>query len=207
MRVIELHEAQLSSVFAQNGLASGSSNSSSSSSIASSASAGAVSATVTGNNSNDSSYRPERRRLVDLFRPPTDLSFAGTLHAARECAKLRNRWIIVNLQDHTEFMSQVLNRDIWSNRSLKSLIRKYFVFWQVAIDTSEGERFRVFYNADVLPYVCIIDPRTGEQKLSYKAGFKLTAAEFIEELKAYLRTNSSHPSEDDEVVEIGNVRF
>lgn len=103
-------------------------------------------------------------------------------------------------------MSQVLNRDIWSNRSLKSLIRKYFVFWQVAIDTSEGERFRVFYNADVLPYVCIIDPRTGEQKLSYKTGFKLTAAEFIDELKAYLRTNSSHPSEDDDdVVEISDV--
>lgn len=86
---------------------------------------------------------PKRPRLGDLFRPPVDINFAGTLHAVKESGKLRDRWIIVNLQDNVQFASQVMNRDIWSDKALKALIKKYFLFWQVAIDTSEGARFQV----------------------------------------------------------------
>lgn len=146
-----------------------------------------------------------KRRRIGLVQSHFDLRFSGTLHAAREYAKQRDRWIIVCLQDKADFLTQILNRDIWSNRLIKALIQKYFVFWQVAIDTSEGARFRVFYDARVLPYVCIIDPRTGEEKLSYKTGFKLMATEFHEELKTYLRENSLYPSGDGNSVKINYV--
>lgn len=140
-------------------------------------------------------FRPKRRRIAS-GRAQADVKFTGTLHAAREFAKQRDRWIIVSLQDKNESTTQILSRDIWSNCLIKALIQKYFVLWQVAIDTSEGARFRVFYDARVLPYVCILDPRTLKEKLGYRNGFKLVASEFSEELKTYLRENSTHPSGD-----------
>lgn len=73
----------------------------------------------------------KRSRLGDLYRPPTDLSVTGSLQTAREFAKNQNRWLIVNLQDYGQFQSQTVNRDIWSDEKLRSIIKQYFVLWQV----------------------------------------------------------------------------
>ncbi len=72
-------------------------------------------------------------RLDDLFRPPTvlDLSVSGSLQTAREFAKNQNRWLIVHLQDYGQFQSQKLNREVWSDEYIRSIIKQYFVFWQV----------------------------------------------------------------------------
>lgn len=75
----------------------------------------------------------KRSRLGDLFRPPTDLSVSGSLQTAREYAKNQNRWLIVNLQDYGQFQSQTLNRDVWSDQHLRSIIKQYFVLWQVNV--------------------------------------------------------------------------
>lgn len=133
-------------------------------------------------------------RLSELFRPPVDITFCGSFQAARDYAKEHNKWMIVNVQDMNDFNCQVLNRDIWSSDVLRDVIKKYFIFWQVAIDNTDGHRFQVFYGIQVFPYVGIIDPRTGEEKLSYKNGFKLTLTEFLIKLKDYLRENTPHPN-------------
>ena len=39
----------------------------------------------------------------------------------------------MNVQDSTEFASQVLNRDVWSNHNVKEVIRQHFLFWQVGL--------------------------------------------------------------------------
>ncbi|XP_022222005.2 UBX domain-containing protein 7 [Drosophila obscura] len=101
-------------------------------------------------------------RLGDLFRPPTDILYSGTFTAAREFATKRQRWLLVNVQGDN-FQSQTMNRDVWSNKDLKKLVRRQFTFWQVDNDTSEGRRFVAFYHCAKLPYLCIIDPRTGEE--------------------------------------------
>lgn len=87
--------------------------------------------------------RQKRSRLGDLFRPPVDLSVIGTLQTVKDGACAQNRWLIVNLQDNAEFASQVLNRDVWSDENVRAMIAKYFVFWQIAVDMSEGARFQV----------------------------------------------------------------
>lgn len=133
-------------------------------------------------------------RLSDLYRPPVDISFCGSFQAARDYAKEQNRWLIVNVQDNSDFNCQVLNRDIWSNEKLREVMKRFFVFWQVAIDNSDGHRYQVFYGINVYPYVGIIDPRTGEEKFSYKNGFKRTVNEFLLELQDYLKANTAHPS-------------
>lgn len=101
-------------------------------------------------------------RLGDLFRPPTDLLYSGSLAAAREYASKRERWLLVNVQSDN-FQSQTMNRDVWSIKELKQLVRRQFVLWQVDDDSSEGRRFVAFYHCAKLPYLCVIDPRTGEE--------------------------------------------
>lgn len=59
-----------------------------------------------------------------------------------------------------------------------------------------------FYAANQLPYVCILDPRTGEEKRNYKGtsdanAFKFTAAEFLEELRSYLEEHNDAPSREE----------
>lgn len=140
----------------------------------------------------------KRKRLEDLFRPPIDLLFGGTFQAARDFATQKNRWLVVNLQDQKEFKSQVLNRDIWSDMELKRVVLKHFVLWQVSVDNPEGLRFKTFYHCHDIPYVCIIDPRTGEEK--HACTEKETASVFRNELVDYLVKNSYSldPSVEDE---------
>ncbi|KAF8387426.1 hypothetical protein PRIPAC_76568 [Pristionchus pacificus] len=75
----------------------------------------------------------------------------------REC------WVLVNVQDMKEFASQTLNRDVWSNGGVKELVRSNFLFWQVSLDTADGQRMRSYYGVRSCPAVFIVDPRTGEK--------------------------------------------
>ena len=45
--------------------------------------------------------------------------FEGTFEQAREAAKNENKWILVNIQNPTEFDALKLNRDCWSNDIIK----------------------------------------------------------------------------------------
>jgi thioredoxin-related protein len=74
----------------------------------------------------------KQKRLEDLFRPPIDLIFSGNFQAARDTGTKNNRWILVNIQNNQEFKCQVLNRDVWSDQRIKTLIKENFVFWQVS---------------------------------------------------------------------------
>jgi hypothetical protein len=74
------------------------------------------------------------------------------------------RWLLVNIQNTKEFSSHRLNRDTWKNEKLKRLIKDHFIFWQQYDDSVQGKQFIFFYpNASIVPYIGIIDPRTGEE--------------------------------------------
>lgn len=73
-----------------------------------------------------------------------------------------NRWLMINVQDESEFSCQVLNRDIWSSPAVKSIIEEHFVFWQVYKNSREGLRYMQFYPVNQFPYVAVLDPRTGQ---------------------------------------------
>ncbi|XP_002131429.2 UBX domain-containing protein 7-like isoform X1 [Ciona intestinalis] len=101
------------------------------------------------------------KRLEDLFRPPLDMMHRGSFESAREEGTKSKKWLLVNIQNTKEFACQVLNRDVWSSSSVKTIIKENFVFWQVYSDSSEGERFMTFYSINGWPHVSILDPRTG----------------------------------------------
>ncbi|GMT08632.1 hypothetical protein PENTCL1PPCAC_30806, partial [Pristionchus entomophagus] len=84
-------------------------------------------------------------------------STASAASIEREC------WVLVNVQDMKEFASQTLNRDVWSNGGVKELVKSNFLFWQVCLDSVDGQRMRSYYGVRSCPAVFIVDPRTGEK--------------------------------------------
>jgi hypothetical protein len=71
------------------------------------------------------------QRLADLFSPPVNLLFTEGWDLAKLFALDSKKWLLVNIQETTEFASQMLNRDTWKNPKVQDLIRNAFVFWQV----------------------------------------------------------------------------
>jgi thioredoxin-related protein len=42
-----------------------------------------------------------------------------------------SKWILLNVQDQTDFNCQCLNRDLWRDETVKEIIRANFIFVQV----------------------------------------------------------------------------
>jgi hypothetical protein len=108
--------------------------------------------------------------LAELFRPPYDLVSHLSWDEARDEGKDNKKWLLVNLQDMSDFNCQALNRDIWKDEAVKSLVKENFIFLQYEKNDLAAERYITFYfpneshqNPNNYPHVSIIDPRTGEQ--------------------------------------------
>lgn len=143
----------------------------------------------------DPSHANERRTLHELFRPPLDLMFRGSLISAREAGSLQNKWLLVNVQDSREFACQTLNRDVWSNQAVKEILKEHFLFWQVNHNSSEGIRYTQFYNVLSFPHISIVDPRTGEQMKSWPPFVDHNS--FCDSVVDFL---ADHPSPDEPIV-------
>lgn len=70
--------------------------------------------------------------LATIFQPPFDLIKNLDLEQAKDYAQTQKKWLLVNIQNSREFQCQVLNRDIWSNSSIKKVVSENFVFVQVS---------------------------------------------------------------------------
>jgi Thioredoxin-like len=63
--------------------------------------------------------------------PPTHLVFtAGGFRAALREAEATDRWMLVNLQSDDALASHRLNRDVWRDDAVESIVKENFVFWQ-----------------------------------------------------------------------------
>uniref|UniRef100_A0A182NT69 UAS domain-containing protein n=1 Tax=Anopheles dirus TaxID=7168 RepID=A0A182NT69_9DIPT len=129
-------------------------------------------------------------RLEALFMPPFDILFSGGFDQAQRHGSSVDRWLLVNLQDDLNFACQTLNRDLWSDVRLKEFMRHHLVFWQQSNKTTDGAKFKTFYKVNSEPYICMIDPRTGEEVRNF-TGNDLTPVRFLETLKAFLVENKS----------------
>lgn len=82
-------------------------------------------------------------------------------------ANIQCRYILLNYQDSSEFICQVLNRDLWSDDTLKAYIKENFLFMQISSESTIGKRYLSYYPVDELPHIAIIDPKTGKIVLLY----------------------------------------
>lgn len=127
-------------------------------------------------------------RLTRLFRPPFDIMSRVDLDTARNKGKRKQKWILLNIQDVGVFACQALNRDLWSVKALKKLIKKNFIFLQYQFDSRNAEPYLNFYHLnskDDLPHIAILDPMTGERLKQWNNTVPKVEV-FVQELEEFL---------------------
>lgn len=131
--------------------------------------------------------RSKKSRLAYLFRPPFDIIKNVDLETAREEAKNRMLWVMINLQDNTDFSCQKLNRDLWKDQRIKDVIVENFIFLQYISTSQDGILYQRFYPIKEYPHIAIIDPRTGERVKVWNSstiepdGFLIELHDFLEQ--------------------------
>jgi len=99
--------------------------------------------------------------INQLFAAPS-YNEPRSFHETLQKAKLEGKWLLVNVQQAEVFASHMLNRDVWSDETIKEIIDGSFLFWQRDDKSTEGEQFCQYYKCGhQLPHICVIDPRTG----------------------------------------------
>ena len=148
----------------------------------------------------DSELTSTQRRLANLFRPPFDIISVLTLDQARAKAKEENKWILINIQDSSEFQSQVFNRDFWSNSRVKQVAKENFIFLQYQRDSYDGEAYANFYQVDTFPHLAVLDPLTGERVRKWKDGEVPNVDNWLDEVYDFLDNFSLHPESSNPLV-------
>ena len=113
---------------------------------------------------------------------------------------------MLNVQCQNDFSSNCLNRDIWSNETVKEIIKANFVFVQLYFDSVEGNKLVSIYNISTYPFVGILDPRTGEKLIQYNAN-KLDPCSFCEKLYSFLGENEAdfkQNTSNSEIIEVAD---
>lgn len=160
-------------------------------------------------------------RLAELFRPPYDLMAHYTWDEARDEGKDEKKWLLVNLQDMSDFSCQALNRDIWKDKAVVELVKENFIFLQYDKTDPTAEQYVTFYfpnesqhNPNNYPHVSIIDPRTGEQVKVWSGipfpsarDFHAQLAEFLDRysLEEYSKNPVSQAKRPHRVVDVDRL--
>lgn len=160
-------------------------------------------------------------RLAELFRPPYDLMAHYSWDEARDEGKEQEKWLLVNLQDMSDFNCQAINRDIWKDEAVKSLVKENFIFLQYDKSDFTAEQYITFYfpnesqhNPNNYPHVSIIDPRTGEQVKTWSgipfpsaSAFHGQLAEFLDRysLAAYSKNPINQAKRVERLVDVDRM--
>ncbi|KAI6652719.1 hypothetical protein LOD99_4105 [Oopsacas minuta] len=135
------------------------------------------------------------KQLHELYKVPVDITYKGTFDQAKKHAKQSDRWLIVNIQDTTDFKSHCINRDIWRNSIIRNQLENNFSLWQVNKDSSDACWYSKFYDVCSLPYIAILDSTTGKLLKEIQTTNPEVFIALIEEfLCNFVITSSSTPA-------------
>ena len=138
----------------------------------------------------------KEQKLAMLFRPPFDMMAKVNLDGAKVRARERKKWIMINIQTVDIFQCQALNRDLWSDKNIKKLVKDNFVFLQYQYDSHNAKPYIQFYglnNKDELPHIAILDPMTGERLKQWNRTVP-SVSDFIGEVQDFLNNFSLDPT-------------
>lgn len=85
-----------------------------------------------GNSNSTRATESHSDKFKKLFAKPTDILLSSnlTFSKVKNIAKKERKWLLVNIQNLNMFEAMKLNRDIWSDTHVKSIIKKSFMFVQ-----------------------------------------------------------------------------
>lgn len=126
-----------------------------------------------------------------MFRNPTEILFTGSWDQALAEGVRSKKWILINIQDDSDFQCLCLNRDIWNDEGVQELVRAKFLFLQHSSGTRPAESYRQFYPFQKTPHIALIDPRSGERLLVWgEDDKKITKNELVETLVEFVEQHS-----------------
>ena len=79
------------------------------------------------------------------------------------------RWLLVNVQEPTEFSCTLLNRDVWRHSAMRALLSGPMLLKQLVARSVEGVKYKTLYHARREPHIAVIDPRTRQKMWSWSA--------------------------------------
>lgn len=135
-------------------------------------------------------------KLALMFKPPFDIMAKLDLDGAKLKAREKKKWIMINIQASDIFQCQMLNRDLWSDRSLKSFIKRNFVFLQYQYDSRSASTYIQRYglrNKEDCPHIAILDPMTGERLRQWNREV-IPVDDFKQQLEKFLAQFSLDPT-------------
>ncbi|GJQ15521.1 hypothetical protein GpartN1_g7312.t1 [Galdieria partita] len=130
-------------------------------------------------------------RLGELYAPPSDLNFEESYEQALQKGIEENKWLLVNLQQHENFLCLLLNREVWSDSTIKEFIQSSFIFWQRDVLSEDAVQFCARYSVNNFPFVAVVDPRTGEKvlELSLEESERIEKNYIVSTLCNFLESN------------------
>jgi hypothetical protein len=144
----------------------------------------------------------EDEEVEAYYPPPYELRYVGYFHGAKVHAAREDRFLLVNLQTCSgagELPSQMQNRDLWADETVRGVIQDSFVFSLEKGGMSRGsyslpdecEKVAAFYRLeeDQLPALLVIDPITGQ--LLAKWSGAMMPDEFMLFVDEYIRSKPS----------------
>jgi len=142
-----------------------------------------------------SSNSSKMKSLAAMYRPPIEILFKGSFEASKIQGTKSNKWILLNVQNQSDFACQCLNRDVWRDDTVKEIVKGNFIFVQVFADSADGKKLANYYRINSYPFVAILDPRTGENVKQFNAA-KLDQLAFCEKTTQFLCEHGDGPSQD-----------
>lgn len=145
-----------------------SAHSGSSTSLHTSGTSTATLSTCPDQNGSRESKAKKSDHLRQLYQPPTELLFKGTLASAQTEALERKRWLLISLHDEGCFDCHLLNRDVWKDPRIYQIVKRNFVFLQIPVDSPEGLSYQSRHSyVNSASHIAILDPITNEQKVMW----------------------------------------
>ncbi|KAJ5180512.1 hypothetical protein N7492_003722 [Penicillium capsulatum] len=129
--------------------------------------------------------------LAEMYRAPFEIMCRLPWDTARDEGKDNEKWLLVNIQDSSIFDCQVLNRDLWKDKTVQETIKEHFLFLQFSKDDPRASPYLQYYFqasdvSDNYPHIAIVDPRTGEQMKVWSGPPVMKAADFLMQLHEFL---------------------
>jgi hypothetical protein len=96
------------------------------------------------------------------FNPNTDhIRYKGNFKGAKKFSIKKSKLLIVNLQAENNINSMNLNRNIWSDELVISLIQNKYTFMQLYANNKSCKQLAIDYNIAKFPSIIIVNPLTG----------------------------------------------
>lgn len=107
-------------------------------------------------------------QFSENVNPDTDkIRFKGSFENAKKNSNKNKKLLIVSLQLESDLDSMNLNRNIWNDDTVISLIENKFIFFQTYYKSKVCKTICSLYNIYELPTILIINPKTGSLVWNY----------------------------------------